>query len=158
MEEDKPIKEKVDELYNAAKIGKIKKLKLHPKSKVKKAKIKKGWIGIIKIDENGNMTGEKQKIEGSTFKTKDGIYHASDGREILFWNGKFPVIIQPSWKENPLKIRNEEDKNETYGQAYIKARMLSDTIKVKKGGGSFIWIIVIAVAAYLVAHFVLKVI
>ena len=160
MENEIPLKEKVDMLYNALEEQKIseiktKKIKIPRKAKAKKSKIKKGWIGVLKIDENGHISGEKQKVEGFTVTLKDGTYHASDGREILFWEGKFPVIIQPTWKENPLKIRKEEgEKNETYGQKYIKAKILRDTITVKKPKPNIlIWLLVAGAALFAINYF-----
>jgi len=113
-------------------------------AKVSKGKFKKGWVGVITIHENGVLSGEKTQIYDFTHKTKDNSYHATNGKEIGMWEGKFPVIIQPSWKLNPLLIRKDDKEvNETYGQKYIMARMLGDTIKVKgkMGGGIVIWII-----------------
>jgi len=157
-----PIKEKIDTVYNAWMDTKKKEIKIPRKAKVRRNKIKKGWIGVIKIDENKNISGEKQRISGSCFNTKEGLYHATDGREILHWQGKFPVIIQPTWRNNPLDVSGiatkvtKEDKdlyvvNETYGQPYIKARMLADIIKVKgKVGGGIFWIIGIVIAGYII--------
>lgn len=122
--------------------NKVKKLKPPRKAKVKGRNLKKGYIGILKVDENGNLTGEKQRITGSSYKDSEGYYHSTDGKELLFWQGKFPVLIQPSWKNNPLDLR-KDSKNETYGQPYIKAKILADTIKVKSkaGGGIILWIL-----------------
>jgi hypothetical protein len=121
---------------------KTKNLKIPRKAKVRKRKLKKGWIGIIKIDENRNISGEKQRVSGFAYNLKDGSFHTTDGREILFWEGKFPVIIQPSWRNNPLKITSEDENNETYGDRYKMAKMLEGTIKVKKKGGNIIiWLI-----------------
>lgn len=143
----KPLLKKVEDLEQfkekilAGEI-KVKNLKLPRKARVKKRSLKKGYIGILKIDENKNISAEKQRISGSSYRTKDGLYHATDGREIFFWEGKFPVIIQPSWKDNPLMIDPSTEKNETYGQPYIKAKLLRDVIKVKSGsGGIIIWIL-----------------
>jgi len=155
--EQKPLKEKVDELYDAWKNVKTKKIKIPRKAKVRKRKIKKGWIGILKIDENGNISGEKQKIAGFTYKTKDGLYHTSDGREILFWQGKFPIVLQPSWMINPIEIRKDIKNNETYGQPYVQARMMQDTIKTKKSfGKGLIWILIIGVIGYGIYYFFIK--
>ena len=115
---------------------KKKKLRIPRKAKVRRGKIKKGWIGVIKVEENGNITGEKQRIEDSTIRLKDKTYHSTDGSEIGFWEGKHPVMIQQVWRKNPMKIRKGDDKNETYGQKYIMARMLGDTIKVKAAAGA----------------------
>ncbi len=123
---------------------KTREVRMPRKGKVKGRKLKQCYLGIMRVDENRNATFEKQKILGSAFKDSNGIYHASDGREILFFQGKFPFIIQPSWKTNPINITPETDKNETYGDKYKMAKMLADTIKVKgKGGGNIIiWIII----------------
>jgi hypothetical protein len=162
MSEEIPLKEKVDNLYKAlnlentqdAKNLKVKVLKMPKKSKVRKAKIKKGWVGVIKISENGNISGEKVKVEDSAFKLKDGTYHATNGQEILMWEGKFPVIVQETKKLNPVRFNQGE--NETYGQKYVLATMLKDAIKVKgKGGGFIIWIIV-AAALFFGAKYIFK--
>ncbi len=118
-------------------------IKIPRKAKVKKRKLKKGFIGILRIDENGCISGEKQKIEGGAFRDGSGKYHASDSREILFWEGKFPILIQQTWKKNPLQLNKDAgEKNETYGQYYIMAMMLGHAINLKKkAGGLILWII-----------------
>jgi len=130
---------------------KKKKLKIPRKAKVRKGKLKKGWIGIIKIDENGNISGEKQKLEDSTIRLKDKTYHAIRGDEIGMWNGKHPVTILKTWKKNPVKIKRAEDEtNETHGQKYIMARMLGDTIKVKAAAGAkgLLYVVLAGAVAY----------
>lgn len=130
---------------------KVKGLKIPRKAKVGRNKIKKGWIGIIKIEENGNTSGEKQKVIDSTIRLKDGTYHATDGREKVLWNGKFPVIFQPTWRLNPINLRRKENElNETYGQKYVMARMMKDAIKVKgKGMSGLIWLVILGVGGYI---------
>ncbi len=150
--ENKPmsLKERVDKLVEERDEKKTKKLRIPRKAKVRKGSIKKGWSGIVRIDENGNLTGEKQRLEDSTIRLKGKTYHSTDGSEVGFWEGKYPVMIQPTWRQNPIKIRQGDDENQTYGQKYIMARMLGDTIKVKTGGGKgLIWVIAIAAVAYL---------
>ena len=135
---------------------KKKKIKIPRKAKVRKRRIKKGWVGILRVDENGNIIGERQKIEGSAFNTSDGTYHATDannglnGQEILFWKGKFPVIIQETKKKNPVRFNSSP--NETYGQKYIMALMNKDLIKQKKslGGNWLIWVIAAVVIFFVV--------
>ncbi len=158
-EKELNLKEKVDELYALKEIPKIKRkrMRLPRKARVKKKQIKKGWVGVLKIDENGNISGEKTKIEGSAYKLKSGTYHATEGnknqegQEILYWGGKYPVIIQETKKKNPKLFNGGE--NETYGQSYIQALMLNDQISKKKGLNSkvLIW-----VALAVVAFFVIK--
>ena len=153
--ESKTILEKVEENHDFIKQVKegsikVKTLKIPRKAKVRRNKLKKGWIGVLKIDENGNLSGEKIKVSGGAFNTKNGTYHATDGREILHWMGKFPVLIQQTWKKNPLNVRLKEDEiHETYGDPYIKAKLLRDVIKVKKAGAGILVWIVIAVVGYI---------
>lgn len=123
---------------------KRKALKLMRKAKVRRSKLKKGWIGIIKIEENGNMSGEKVKVEDFVYKLKKGNYHVTDGGEKVWWNGKHPVLFQPTWKLFPLDFRKEpHERNETNGQKLVLATMKKDLIKVKsKAGGALIWILI----------------
>lgn len=162
MEENLTLKEKVEKLEkfleeNPKKAKKIlkRKLKLPRKARVKKLRLRKGWVGVVRIDENGSCNGERQKVEDFTFRTKDGTYHATDGREIIMWQGKYPVLFQQSWKINPINFRKKEgETNETYGQRYTMARMLSDTIRIKsKGGNIIIWIILGIAVIYGINYF-----
>lgn len=148
----KPMIQELAELrdYKESTIKK-RKMKIPRKAKVRKSKLKKGWIGIIKIDENGNISGERQKLEDSTIRLKDKTYHAIRGDEIGMWNGKHPVVILPVWKKNPIKVKRiKDEKNETHGQKYIMARMLGDTIKVKAAAGAkgLLYIVLAGAVAY----------
>lgn len=147
--------EKVDLLMDAVQSGKVKKLKLMRKARASARNIRKGYIGVLKVEENGNISGELQKAEDFSFKLKSGTYHASDGSEVLMWEGKYPIIIQPTWKINPVLIRNDKEKNETYGQKYVMAKMLKDTIVAKKGGfgNIIIWLLVIGAVIFGITKF-----
>jgi len=150
--EKKPMIQELSELrdYKESTIKK-RKMKIPRKAKVRKSKLKKGWLGIVKIDENGNISGEKQKLEDSTIRLRDKTYHSIRGDEIGMWNGKHPVIILQVWKKNPVKVKRVDgEKNETHGQKYIMARMLGDTIKVKVAAGAkgLMYIIIAGVVAY----------
>lgn len=148
--EEKNLTEQVKEIHELlSKADKKKNLKLMRKAKVRKSKLKKGWIGIIKVSENGNLSGEKVQIEDFAYQLKKGNYHASDGSEKVWWNGKHPVLIQPTWKINPLDLRKKDgEKNETYGQKYVMAKMMKDAIKVKSKAGNIIVWVLIAIAAF----------
>jgi hypothetical protein len=149
-EEVKPLVEQLKELKEVNKERllselKTKRVKIPRKAKVRKRKLKKGWMGILRVDENRNITAEKQRISGNAYMTSDGTYHGMEGDEVLFWEGKFPVLIQFSNKTRPstLNVAEEMKTNETFGDRYKMARMLADTIKVKKNGGSIIiWILI----------------
>jgi len=148
MEETKELslKEKVDSLYNKKPVVKTKKFRLPRKGKVSRYKIKKGYTTVMRIDENGNIDFEKQKIEDSTYRLSTKEYHVTKKKDILSYKGK-PFIIQTTIKLNPWNPL--DGKNETYGQKVVMARMLGDTIKVKSGGAKgIIYVLVACVVAY----------
>lgn len=146
--------EKVDFIFNTLQEIKdkkdVKKLKLLRKAKVSKGRIKRGWVGILFLNENRVISGQKVKLEGGTYKTKDGNYHVTNGKELLFWEGKYPILIQRYDKLNPTNILLKEgEKNEVYGQDLIMLRIKKDIIKEKKKFNlGFLYIILILVAGY----------
>lgn len=155
---EKNLIEKVDEVHefmNSVKSGKIKKIKIPRKAKVSRSKIKKGYIGILRIDENSNITGEKARLNEGAIELSNGTFHSTNGEEILMWNGKHPVIIQPTWSKNPINVKELKSTNETYGQLLIMAKMLKSVIVKKKSGGSALIWIGIAVAGF-IAYSLLK--
>ncbi len=161
MEEEKSLTEKVEELtkaLNGIDKTKVKKLRLPAKAKVKKGRVKKGWLGCGKIGRNGALTFERIQIDEGAFTTSDGSYHATDGREIVFFNGKFPMIFQEEAKKNPVNWKFNEGKDETYGDKLILAKMLKDSIKIKKGGNMspVIVIIVVLVILFVLGKYVFK--
>jgi hypothetical protein len=163
MDEDKKsLTEEIKEIKDALSLGKSKtkvnKLRFPVRAKVKRNKLKKGWIGIMRIGENQNVSFEKVQIEGGTYNTSDGTYHTSDGREILFFNGKFPLLVQEEKKINPYNFKFNDGHHETYGQKNIMATMLRDTIKVKKGGSlsPIIIVVVIIAIGYVLGKYVFK--
>lgn len=153
---DKSIIDRLEELENKKKNKKDKELKLSSKGKVKGAKLRKGYIGILKVDENGNITPTKKRIEGSVFDFDKENYHATNGSEVLFWKGKFPVIIQPTWERNPLVVKDKNTTNKTYGDEYILAKLQKDVLKTKKKMGGLVIILVVGVLLFVIGKFVFK--
>ena len=151
----KPVMKRLDNLEKMVNQKKPRKLRLG-RAKTNRSKLKKGWIGVLYVNENRVISGEKVQIEDSAYRTKDGTYHALDGHEVLFWNGKMPVVIQPAIKINPIDLVT--GKNETRGQKLVQAKLIKDTIKVKKGGNmSFILIIIVVIAlGYILGKYVFK--
>jgi len=130
MEENKEpsLKEKVDLLIEEKNKNKAKKFRIPRRGKLNRSKIKKGYTTIMRIDDNGNVDFEKQRIQDSTYRLSTKDYHVTEKKDILSYKGK-PFIIQPTKKLNPYNPL--QGNNETYGQPYIMARMLGDTIKGK---------------------------
>lgn len=139
--EEITLKQKIDSLYDEKHPKEKKKeYRLGGKGRLSKGKLKRGYIIVQKIDENKNVSFEKQQIDDSVFKTKDDNYHAVSKEEILFYKGK-PMVIQPSIKLNPYQPTGD---NEVFGQKYVQAKMLKDFIKKKgRGAGWIVWFLII---------------
>lgn len=159
-EKESTMREKIDFLYSAFKSSKknkkTKKLKLPRKAKVSKSRAKKGWVGIMFVNENRNLSGQKAKLEGGTFKTKDDLYHVTDGKEIIFWEGKHPVVFQRHDKLNPTNLFPQPgDVNEIYGQDLVYLRMKKDNVQNKpKGKISIVmWMVILAAGYFLIKTF-----
>ena len=160
MEEEKTLIEKANAGYEIAKLFEglnekekekiFKKLKLPRKAKVSKLKRKKGWIGILFVNPNKVISGQKAKLENGTYRTKDDYIRVTNGSEIAWWDGKYPFIWQRYDKLNPTNLFPKEgDKDEMYGQDLVKLRYKKDLIQEKKKGGmSILWIIIILVGGY----------
>jgi len=124
----------------------VKKIKIPRKAKTSRSKRKKGYVGVLFLNEGNIIRGEKTKLDGGTYVLKDGNTRYTNGSEIIWWEGKFPIIYQRYDKANPTKINVEPTLtklddgtlvrvNEVYGQDPIKLRMKKDIIKDKKKAG-----------------------
>lgn len=170
---EKTLREEVHEIHNKVfpaneKGKKTKELKIN-RLKVSKSKAKKDWVGILRVNENSEISIEKVQIKDSTTKLKDDNYHAVSYQDILRYKGK-PVYIQVSTQLNPWSPTQktywevdgktvEAPINQVYGQKNVMARMLTDEIKGKKKGmGGILVIGGVLLGIYLIAHFLLKVI
>lgn len=145
--------DKVNTLYSLIETGdrkKIKNLKLPRKAKISKSKMKKGWVGVLFQNGNRIISGEKVQLEGGTYRTKDKNYHITDGSELIFWEGKFPILWQRHNKLNPSNLfSNDKNIDEVYGQDQIMLRMKKDLISEKpKGGMSLLYLGGILVGGY----------
>lgn len=155
MEEKKlSLNDKIDVLYNSLDKGKEKKKKLRIPRKAKTSKFRKrrGWAGILFLNENKTISAQKVKLEGGTYRTKDDYIHVTNGRELMFWEGKFPILFQRYDKLNPINLfAKEGDKNEMYGQDLVKLRYKRDLIKEKrKGGLNIVMIIAVIAGGYII--------
>lgn len=147
-------KDKIDKIYSTIESGDkkiIKKLKIPRRAKVSKSRMKKGWVGFLFINEANNIRGEKTKVDGGTYVLKDGNTRYTNGKELIWWEGKHPIFFQRYDKANPENLFNPAPINQVYGQDQIKARMKKDIIKpTGKGGMSILYIIAIVVGGYFI--------
>ena len=148
--EEVTLKDKVDTLYSERKLTK-KEMRMPGKGKVSRSKMKKGFMTVMRIDDNSNIGFEKKKMEEGVYRLSTGEYHSAERGDMLSYKGK-PFVIQPVKKLNPYNPL--EGKNETYGQKYVMARMLGDTIKQKaKGGNIIVWLLVIGAVVFAINYF-----
>lgn len=154
--EEKSLKEKVDELFEEKRekekeIYKEKKFRLPFKGKVSKTKIKQGYVTVMVFKENNNVDFVRKQIIGGTIKLDDGepsTIHSLKQKDLFFYKGK-PFLLQA--KSNLNSWNPFVEKQETYGQALVMARMEGDKLTLKKGFGKVGWIVgalVMAVVAY----------
>ena len=164
-EKEPTLKDKVDASYQLAKAFSnldekekekmIKKLKLPRKARVGKWRMRKGYCGVLFVNENRTISGQKVQLDGGTYKTKDGNYHVTNGNELHFWEGKFPILWQRYDKLNPTNLlAKAEEKNEVYGQDMVMLRMKRDLIKEKKKGGGIGWLYIVLILG--AGYFLLK--
>lgn len=107
---------------------KPKKFKLPLKGKVNKNRLQRGYVTIVEVAENNVMNITREPIIDGTIKLRD-TFHAIDNEDILTYKNK-PALIIPKKSLNPYNPNRI--KNQTYGQKYIKSRMLNEVLDAKK--------------------------
>jgi len=134
-------------------------LKLPFKGRVKGSKAKKGYVGVIRINENGVINATKELIEEQTLMV-EGVPRLANPDYILNWKigtKTYPIVILPSWSVKPFSPsedfkRSLSDGSNTAGYRLLLNRMkLSVVDDKKKGLGKLGWIfgaVVIGIIAY----------
>jgi hypothetical protein len=132
------------------------------KAKVRNKKAKNGWVGILKINENGFITGSKQQITEQTVMV-DGVPRLATPDYILKLKKGFntyPVLILPSWSVEPLKPFSPKENYEESlakgsniaGYRLLLNRMKLSTVEggVKKSLGWMAWLIVLGLVGVII--------
>ena len=128
-----------------------KKFKLPFRAKVSKTNIRKNFITVQIIYENGNVEFIKAPIKNGTIDV-EGIPRISTADYTLFHKGK-PIIILPAWSLKPFSpVENYEETVQkdmtTAGRRLILERMKLDAIKPKgMGFGMIGWVVLVIVIA-----------
>lgn len=124
---------------------KEKKFRLPFGKKVGKFQVKKNFVTIMKINENGNIDLQKRQIKEQTF-IEDGIPRLGTPDYVLRWKNN-PMIIIPSWSVKPYSPSEQYEKSlndgsNTKGYKILMAKMQSEVIKpTKQMGGVVKWIL-----------------
>lgn len=149
-ENEKSMKEKLDILLedklekDKAKF-KERRFKIPAKARVNRERVKKGYITVMTFKGNRNVDFVKKQIIGGTIKLEDKepqSIHALRQEDMFFYKNK-PILLQPKANLNPWNPLAE--KNETYGQPLVMARMEGDKLTTKKGFGKTGWIVGIVI-------------
>lgn len=127
------------------------KFKLPWKARLSKGNIRKDFITVMIIYENGNIEYLKAPIKNGTIDI-DGIPRLSTADYTLYYKGK-PMIILPAWTLKPFSpVENYEDTVKedmtVAGRRLLIERMKLDAIKPKGVGfGAIGWVILLLVLA-----------
>jgi|TARA_Y100000310_G_scaffold339488_2_gene432300 hypothetical protein len=155
MEENKSIREEIREIKGLVETVGTKKKKKKPikpfklpfKARINNSKLKKGYLTVVKIEDNMGVEFTKEPIVDGTIKLDGDTFHAVEDFDIFHYKGK-PLIFQAKSKLNPYNPLKGE--HETYGQKYVMARMEGDKITGKKKMGLGISIGVLIIVGIIV--------
>jgi hypothetical protein len=152
--------DKLDKIANMlSEKEKPKKFKLPFGARVSNGQAKKGYVGVLRINENGVISPSKELIKEQTIMVDD-VPRLATPDYVLRWKvgfKTFPVVILPSWSVKPFSpsedfARSMNDGSNTKGYKLILNRMkLSIVENAKKGLGKLGWIfgaVVIGIIAY----------
>jgi len=150
-EELDEIKEKLAEKELVEKpIKKPKLFKIPFSKRVKPKQASQNYVTVIKINENGFLDIQKERIVEQTIMV-NGIPRLATPEYVLHWK-KNPMLILPSWSVKPLSPSDEaresmNDGSNTKGYRILMARMKSDILGSKpQMGGMVKWIVGIVLA------------
>jgi len=158
MAELKDELKEIKELLVETKVKKEKKFRLPFTKKVSPRSGRKGYITILKINENGFIDIKKEKIEDQTVMI-DGIPRLAPPNVVLHWK-KNPILILPSWSVKPFSPADnyedsEKEKMNTKGYKILLDKMKKETVGTKPQMGNMIkWIIGIGLLGIIVYAFV----
>ena len=146
--------EEIKDLLKEEKKEKEKKWKLPWKAKVSPARAKQGYVGVLKINENGYITPSKEKIEEQTIMI-DGVPRLATADYILHLK-KHPLIILPSWSVEPISPSKSFETSMDNGTNIKGYKLLMNKMKLsivegkKQMGGILKWIIGLILAGIIV--------
>lgn len=157
------LKDRLNNIENAlerlAEKSEKKKFKIPFKGRLSKPNIKKGYVTVQVIHENGHIEFLKTPVVNGTIDV-EGIPRLSTADYTLQYQGK-PLIILPSWSLKPFSpVDNYEntvqEKLTTAGRRLIIERMKLDAIKPKMAGFGMIGWIVLGLVILGVGYYLIK--
>lgn len=165
MAREKKLTEEIDEFRD--KLEKIEKAmgeKKFKKPKLGKAKVKKGYVIVQVIKENGDSHFRKLlSVNGNIHLSnkEEDTYHLSGAEYIGRMNGKDPLIVLPSWSNEPITKevlcrKIEENKSTIKPQKQIIHLMedaaAAEQTKEKKSMKGIVMIGIVLIAVYIIGR------
>ena len=133
---------------------KKKSFKLPFGKKVSNSQAKKNYVTVLKINDNGTITFDKEQIKDQT-TIIDGVPRLAAANHILSYKGK-PFVIQPSWSVEPFSAKQHFENSITNGSNVVGYNLLLNRMKLsavegsgKKMSGVVGWIIGIVVLGFI---------
>jgi hypothetical protein len=124
---------------------KKKKFRLPFGKKVSRGQAKKNYVTVIKANENGSATFEKERIEEQTVII-DGVPRLATP-EYLIQFKKCPIMVIPSWSVQPINWRTNHANSLLNGSNKAGYQLLLNRMKLsgiegakKKMSGIVAWI------------------
>jgi len=122
--------------------------------KVSNGQAKKNYVTILKINDNGTITFDKEKISEQTTMI-DGVPRLATTNHVLYFKGK-PMIVQPSWSVEPFSPKQHFKESLEIGSNKVGYELLLSRMKMvgvegnkKKMSGLIGWIIGIAILGFI---------
>jgi len=88
---------------------KVKPFKLPFGKKVSKSQLKKNYVLVIKVNENGNPEWRKEQIKEQTVMI-DGVPRIATPEYIIPYK-KTPVMVIPSWSVEPINWKRHHEES-----------------------------------------------
>jgi hypothetical protein len=148
------IQKDLKELKGGEKEKKPKAFRLPFGKKVGKGQLKKNYILVIKVNENGNPEWIKEPIVDQTVIV-DGIPRLATPEYIIHYK-KCPIMLLPSSSVEPINWRDMHKRSLSDGSNAAGYRLLMNRMKLstvegtkKKMGGWVAWILGIGVLGFI---------
>ncbi len=149
-----------DEIKNqlettSGKKRRVRKFRIPAKGKVSVSKARKGYVTVIKINENGHMDFKRLQIKDQGMM-EDDIPRLAANQYVMFYK-KNPVIILPSWSVEPFSPHKAYQDSlvsgtNTAGYRILLATMKAELVSMKKKaaglGMTVVGVIIAAIIGY----------
>lgn len=137
----------------------IRRWKIPFRARVGKKNIKKNWVSIMYIQNNGGARFLKARIKEGVVIIDDIPHVVSNDYIILYKNR--PIIIVPEWSIEPFNPKADfdqanKDKRYSIGWRILANYLEAGGLKEKRKLGPIVWILFILLVVGAVAYYFFK--